>query len=122
MSDKYMFGNQKHFSIQYNKNLINEDENNDDIPIPFKNNVYSFSINNVNRVKSNTIDNLYYNKTESNNFNDKLIVNEELNFRTNNKNILNINDECYQYSFSNIYDNNYKMNNNNNILYKKRKK
>ena len=121
MSDKYMFGNQKHFSIQYNKNLINEDENNDDIPIPFKNNVYSFSINNVNRVKSNTIDNLYYNKTESNNFNDKLIVNEELNFRTNNKNILNINDECYQYSFSNIYDKNYKMNNNNNILYKKEK-
>ena len=118
ISDKNMFGYQKHFSIQYNKNLINGEDNNDDIP--FKNNVYSFALNNVNENNSNTLDNLYYNKTESNNYNDKLIANKELNFRTNNKSILNINDECNQYSFFNIYDNNYKTNNNN-ILYKKEK-
>ena len=118
MSDKSMLGNQKHFSIQYNKNLINDEDNNDDIP--FKNNVYSFAINNVDRNKSNTLDNLYYNKTESNNFSEKLITNKELNFRTNNKNILNINEEFNQYSSSNIYDDNYKIINNN-ILYKKEK-
>ena len=112
MSDKDMFGYKNYFSIQNNKKLINDEENNDDIP--FKNNVNSFAINNVNRNNSNTLDNLYYNKTESNNFNNKLVTNKELNFKTNNKNILNKNDEYNQYSSSNIYHNSYNENNNNN--------
>ena len=119
ISDKNMLGYQNNFSIQNNKNLINDDENNDDIP--FKNNIYSFAINNAKGNNSNALDNLYYNKTESSKFSDKLNENKELNFRTNNNNILNVNDECNQYSSSNIYDNNCKINNNN-ILYKKEKK
>ena len=121
MPDKN-FGYQKHYSIQNNKNLINDEENNDDIP--FANNVYSFAINNVKGNNSNSLDNLYYNKTESNNISEKFITNKELNFRANNQNILNINDEFNQYSSSNIYNNNYKINNNNNsnsnnnIIYK----
>ena len=120
ISSKNAFAFQNNFSIKNYKKLINNEENNDDIPT--KNKIYSFNINIANKNSSNNLDNFYYNPTISNEnsyFNDKNFSNKQPNFKTENKNYFYNNEQFNKSSSSNTFNFGYSINNNSHLNYKK---
>ena len=123
ITSKNAFDFQNNFSIKYNKKLINNEENNDDIPTKSK--IYSFNINIPSKNSSNNLENLYYNPTISNEnsyFNDNNFSNNQHNFKIENKNYFYTNEQHNKSSISNTFNCSYNTNNNSHMNSKKEKK